>query len=259
MSEPLRSKENYTDKTESYTDKTESVSVEGRMLINPKGTRIERLSLGDRLILKSVVRGDRKDASSHPCTPVFGPETTTSYGLPQHGPLRNELCTVKERGPNLLILSHEIKSGSYPGGMNVRQAFALFGNNFTLETIHVNNGEQDAPVNFGEHFYWAAPNGWEGLRINGNDVTNAVKNDLVVPLEAINKIVIPGLPELILEQRGLPHANLWVYKDETSGKYDRDYVCIEPVEGDPTKNFFGSPESMIAPGSSRKTLITIKA
>jgi len=253
MSESLKNK------TELDVGGTESAPVESRMVINPQGARIERLSLGDRLVFGSVVRGDGREASSHPCTPIFGPETNTSFGLPQHGPMRNELCTVEERGPNLVILSHEIKSGSYPQGMHVRQSFAMFGNNFTLETVHTNNGEQDAPVNFGEHFYWAAPNGWEGLRINGDDVTDAVKNDLVIPLQARNQIVIPGLPEIILEQEGLPVANLWVYHNEETGKYDQDYVCIEPVEGDPTKNSFGSPESMIAPGSSRKTLITIKA
>ncbi len=258
-SESRRSKEIYRDKTEPNTDRTESGPIEGQMLINPQGARIERLSLGDRLVFRSVTRGDGREASSHPCTPIFGPETTTSYGLPQHGPMRNELCTVEEMGSNLVILSHEIKSGSYPQGMNVRQAFEMFGNNFTLETVHTNSGKQDAPVNFGEHFYWVAPNGWEGVTVNGEDVTDAVKNDLVIPLQAKNQIVIPGLSEIILEQDGLPFANLWVYKDEASGKYDQNYVCIEPVEGDPTKNFFGSPESMIAPGSSRKTLITIKA
>lgn len=259
MSEPLRSGEGYRDGTEPYKNSTELGSVEGQMVINPQGARIEKLRLGGRVVFKSVVRGDGKEVSSHPCTPIFGPpDETNIYGLTQHGPMRNELCTVKESGSNLVILDHDIKVGSYPEGLNVRQTFSMFGNNFTLETVHKNNGEQDAPVNFGEHFYWAAPNGWEGLTINGNDVTDAVKNDLVVPLEAINEIVIPGLPMLTLEQRGVPFANLWVYKDETTGEYDQDYVCIEPVEADPTGDFFGSPESMIKPGSSRKTVITIR-
>lgn len=245
MSEPLKS--------------TEPASTESHMVINPKGARIESLILGERLVLKSVRRGDGREASSHPCTPIFGPETNTTFGLPQHGLMRNELCTVIEGGPNLIILSHEIKAGTYPPGMIVEQTFALLGGNFTLKTIHTNNGREEAPVNFGEHFYWAAPNGWEGLRINGGDVTDAVKNGLVVPLRATNQIVIPGLPEIILEQEGLPVAVLWVYRDPATGGYDRDYVCIEPVEGDPTKNFFGSPESLIAPGTSRTTRIAIRA
>lgn len=244
---------------EQITIRGEERPFASSIVINPNGARIEGLTLGQRLILKTVIRGDGRDVSSHPCTPIFGPETTTSYGLPQHGPMRNELCTVEESGLNLVVLSHEIKAGTYPLGMNVRQTFVMFGNNFTLETVHKNNGEKAAPVNFGEHFYWAAPNGWEGLTINGKDVADAVKNDLVVSLEATNQIVIPGLPEIILGQEGLPHANLWVYKDENSGKYDQNYVCIEPVEGNPTKSFFGSRESLIYPGNFRTTLISIKA
>lgn len=250
MSESLRSKE-------SDRNKTEAAPVESQMVINPQGARIEKLSLGEYLIFRSIVRGDGKSASSHPCTPIFGPETMTSYGLPQHGPMRNELCEVEENSPNRVVLNYDINTGEYPQGMKVTQVFSLQGRSFTLETTHANNGNQQAPVNFGEHFYWVSPRNWEGLTINDEDVTGAVKNDLVVPLQARNRIAIPGLPEIILEQKGLPVANLWVYHDETSGKYDRNYVCIEPVEGDPTKSFFGSPESLIAPGTSRSNSLTI--
>lgn len=237
--------------------KIEKAPVESHMVINPQGARIEKLSLGEDIIFKSLVRGDNKPASSHPCTPIFGPETTTSYNLPQHGPMRNELCEVEENNPNKVVLSYGIKAGEYPEGLRATQAFTLNGKKFTLETTHINNSDQQAPVNFGEHFYWVSPKGWEGLTINGEDVTEAVKNDVVTPLQGRNQIMIPGLPEIMLEQKGLPFANLWVYRDEESGKYDQNYVCIEPVEGDPTKDFFGSPESLIAPGSSRTNSVTI--
>lgn len=250
-SEEARSKE-------PITNRSEETPFAGSMVINPKGARIERLALNETLVLKSVTRGDGRNASSHPCTPNFGPETSTSYGLPQHGQMRNELCFVEESGPSLVILNHEIKAGSYPAGMHVRQIFSLFGQSFTLETTHSNNGEVPAPVNFGEHLYWAAPNGWRGLTINGEDVTEAVEKDLVIPLRAENQIVIPGLPGITLEQQGLPFANLWVYHDESSGRYDQYYVCIEPIEGDPNQDFFGSPDSMISPGASRVTVINIK-
>lgn len=237
--------------------RSEEAPSESRMIINPQGARIELLNLGGREIFKALTRGDGKAASTHPCTPVFGPETITSFGLSQHGPMRNDLTEVIKNDANNVELRYIIDSGTYPFGMQVEQVFSLAGKSFTLETTHTNNGKEAAPVNFGEHFYWLAQKGWKGLTVNGEDVTNAVENDLVIPLNSRNIIVIPGQEEIVLEQEGMPYANLWVYRDENTGKYDQHYVCIEPVEGDPTKDSFGSKGSYINPGSSRKTSVTI--
>jgi galactose mutarotase-like enzyme len=120
-----------------------------------------------------------------------------------------------------------------------------------------NNSNQDLPVNFAEHFYWYAPNGWEGLLVNGTDATEVVKKDASINLLSKNEIKIPGQKTIILEQKGFSIFRLWAYKNPKTGEYDNNYVCIEPAEGDPVQNFFGSEKSMIKPGQSRITEITI--
>lgn len=230
--------------------------MESRMTINPKGARIENLTIKGTEALTLVIRGDGKAGSSHPCTPIFGPETTTSYGLPQHGPMRNDDCKVEEQSPDKVVISDEINGGTYPKGLLVRQVFEIKNNVFSVETTHGNKGTENAPVNFCEHFYWNAPKGFEGLTINGIDVTGLVKNDGLVDALETNEIKIPGLPAIILSQNGFKFFNLWVYKDQ-DGKCDDNYVCIEPTEGKPDSDFFGSEESMIAPNASRLTRIII--
>ncbi len=72
----------------------------------------------------------------------------------------------------------------------------------------------------------------------------------MIKLGPTNNIKIPGLPELILTQEGFNYAVLWVGKNE-AGEFDQNYVCIEPVEGNSLKGFFGSSESLIQPGKKR--------
>lgn len=236
----------------------EYVDGHSQMVINPYGARIEELELDGNKLLTSIVRGDGRKASTHPCTPIFGSETTTSFGLPQHGPMRNELCAVVEESPNDVIISHEVIAGTYPEGMVVTQRFFVSPRLFSLLTLHCNMGEQPLPVNFGEHFYWHTPKGWEGLKINEVDVTDVVKNDEAIPLKERNQILIPGLPTITLGQEGLPWANLWAYQNPGTGQYDQNYVCIEPVERNPKDNPFGTEESLIHPmGRVRVTRITI--
>lgn len=231
------------------------------MTINPQGARIEELRLAGVKILTTVTRGDNKLSSSHPCTPIFGPEenTNTSFGLPQHGPMRNEQCAIEQVSDHVVDLFHEIKSGTYPEGVVVSQRYFISTQLFSLVTVHMNMGEVPAPVNFGEHFYWDAPDGWEGLTINGDYVTKSVEDDQVIPLARVNEILIPGKPKITLVQEGLPWVNLWTYKDKQTGQADTHYVCIEPVERDPNSNPnpFGLPENMIAPGSARITRVSI--
>lgn len=241
----------------SVTRKVENKLAFSEMTINPEGARIEGLFLDGSKILTSVLRGDGRKASTHPCTPNFGPETITSFGLPQHGPMRNEFCAIEQVGDHVVDLFHEIKSGTYPEGLVVTQRFFVSSQLFSLVTTHINMGEMPAPLNFGEHFYFHVPTNWEGLRINGEDVTDMVKNDEIIPLNRVNEILIPGQRKLTLIQEGLPRANLWVYQDEQSGKYDTHYVCIEPVERNPKENPFGSEESMLAPNSACTCKISI--
>ncbi len=227
-----------------------------RLVINSHGARIEELVLGGQKIFTSVKRGDGRDASSHPCIPQFGPETTTSFGIPQHGSARDKDFKISTTNGDI-VLSQDIEDGQYPKGLIFTQVHSLSDGSYSLKTTNSNNGEQNLPVSFAQHFYWDAPNGWEGLIINGVDVTNIVKKDGAIDLLPENEIVIPGQKPMVLKQKGLSIAQLWAYKNPETGEYDTHYVCIEPAEGDPAKNFFGSEKSMIKPHESRTTEIVV--
>lgn len=230
--------------------------------IDPHGARIEELVLEGQKIFTSVKRGDGRDGSAHPCIPIFGPEERKPgkpfFGLPQHGSARNKDFKVLTTDGNI-VLSQDIEDGTYPRGLSIIQAHNLSDGEFSLTTTVSNNGEQNLPANFAEHFYWHAPNGWEGLTINGVDVTDKVKKDASIKLLPENEIMIPGQKPIILKQKGFSKSSifqLWAGKNP-AGEFDRYYVCIEPAEGDPTNNFFGSEESMIRPHQSRTTEIVV--
>lgn len=240
--------------------------LSNRMEIQTFGARIGELTLGGVKILTTVTRGDGEKGSSHPCSPLWGEDT--HFGLPRHGTMRDSQCRVvkNERNGNIVVLSYKIKKGikerSYPG-VKVSQNFELSNGLFTLETFHSvhpdslsNPSKAAVPVNFAEHLYWNAPQGWEGLRINGIDVTNIVKQDGHIELGERSTIEIPRMPTIILETEGFGFAQLWAYKNPETGVFDSNYVCIEPVEGDPT-GFFGSEKSLIKPGGIRKTIVKI--
>jgi hypothetical protein len=229
-----------------------------KLTINSRGARITELILKGRRILTSVTRGDGKIGSTtHPCIPIFGPETTTSFGIPQHGSARDKDFKVIPSDTDVQ-LSQKIVDGTYPDGLCINQVHALVNGTYILETEITNYGNHKVPVNFAEHFYWAAPKGWEGLRINGVDVTDVVKRDSSIKIEPENLIEIPGQKPIILRQKGFSVLKLWVYKNPKTGEYDKNYVCIEPAEGDPDEDYFGSEESIIKPRQSRATEITIE-
>ena len=230
--------------------------VISRLVVNPHGARVEELTLEGQRVFTSVKRGDGRDASTHPCIPIFGPETTTSFGLPQHGSARNKDFNVSAENKNIL-LSQDIEDGQYPKGLKFTQIHALSDESYSLTTINSNNSKQDLPVNFAEHFYWDTPNGWEGLIVNGVDVTDVVKRDGAIELLPENEIIIPGQKPIILKQKGFSIFQLWAYKNPETGEFDTHYVCIEPAEGDPAKDFFGSQGSMIKPGEFRTTEIVV--
>jgi len=228
--------------------------------VDSMGGRIT-LKLGDVQILTSVTRGDGKKGETHPCTPIFGPDKNNLFGLSQHGNMRNEQCVatkVSESGNETVIVTHDIADApsSYPQGVKVEQQFSVKDGKFTFRMTHTNNGEEEAPVNSGEHLYFSAPQGFERTLINDVNVTDLIKNDTAIRIGASSIIKIPGLPELVLDQVGFNYVMLWVGKN-ADGQPDGDYVCIEPVEGDP-ENFFGSDESMIPPhGGSRTAWFSI--
>lgn len=225
--------------------------------LNPVGSRILELILNGTPILGTFTRGDSKKGNTHPCSPIFGPETNTSFGLPQHGPVRNTLCAHEPAGVNSYRFTCPIEIGTYPKDISIEQTMTIGENTFTIETVHTNGGTQAAPVNFGEHFYWNSPHGWEKVKVNGQDVTNLVKNNDTITLKNINSIEIPEMPPITLTQEGMEYAVLWSYYDREKQTYDNTYVCIEPAEKNPMDNTFGTEDTIIMPHSSRSAKLTI--
>jgi len=232
---------------------------------NPLGAKIVNLSIGNRKILTEVGRGDGMTACTHPCSPNFGKEAPAEFGLPRHGPVRNIEwdSDPKIRKAEIHRLSCQVSGGNYPSGLELSQVFLLENGALEISTMHRNTGNEPVPVNFAEHCYFKTPhNSWKGLRINGRRVANRIKRGGIIKLRKENIISFPEEKEIVLKQKGLPYAVLWVGKNE-QGKLDQHYVCIEPAEGPPAgikgyKNWFGSAESMIAPGESRTTELSLR-
>jgi galactose mutarotase-like enzyme len=224
------------------------------LTLNPLGA-LMTLDLKGTHVLVPVVRGDGKSISTHICTPNFGKEHNTDFGLKQHGNLRNSLCTVIQNGSNLSVI-HTITDAPdrYPAGVTVKADVTLSDGLFTLEITHKNTGILPAPVNCGLHCYFNAPKSYVGTKVNGADITDSVETTGFLNFKPKNTIAIPGMPDLILEQRGFPQAVTWVYRNP-EGKFDSDYVCIEPVEHLPTE--FGKPATLLQPGQTRMCRLTL--
>ncbi|MGI8420424.1 MAG: hypothetical protein ACR2LN_07350 [Candidatus Levyibacteriota bacterium] len=227
--------------------------------------RVESLGAKVSLTLKGIpllgsfTRGDGKTGITHPCTPVFGPDRKNLYGLKQHGNMRNEPVSLQHVADNVIV-SHALADPGYPKGVVVKQIMGVEDGSFSLVMIHTNNGTEEVALNAGEHCYFVAPQGYKGTEINGKDISSLIDehyDGFAIELEETNKIQIPGQPELVLRQNGFHYAMLWVGKNPDTKEIDQTYVCIEPVEGDPTSNFFGSTASKLLSGQSRSAMFSI--
>jgi glucose-6-phosphate 1-epimerase len=230
---------------QSSVNAIESENHKNKLIIDSQGVKIKELILDGQKILTEIVRGDNKKASSHPCIPQFG--KTNLYNLPQHGSARN-MEFASSVSQSEILLGLDIHDGEYPDGLRFKQKNSLTDEEYELTTEIANNSLQDLPVNFAQHFYWATPVGWESLRINGVNVAEIVKSNAPIDAKEENIIEIPGQNPIILIQQGFSNLHLWAYKSE-NGKYDQNYVCIEPTEGEPER--FGAQESIIHPGKTK--------
>lgn len=227
--------------------------------VNPLGAKIE-VVLNGNAILGSFLRGDGRQGVTHPCSPIFGPDRKNFYGLKQHGNMRNEACEVEKKDDSIVV-SHLITDPGYPSGMKVEQVMRLIDGAFSFEMTHTNTGDMVAAVNSGEHCYFDAPLGFEGTKVNGQDITQLIKNNydgIAIDLNESNSIQIPGKPEYILEQQGFKKAVVWVGKNPETKEIDKTYLCIEPVEDDPFGEFFGTTPSLVIPGKNRRAMFNLQ-
>lgn len=234
-----------------------------RLSVDTLGAR-KTLALNGTLVLTQVTRGDGKVGSTHPCTPIFGPDRNNLFGLNQHGDTRNQSVEIQKISDSQLEIKHEINDIGYPQRLWLTQIISLSENSYSLEMIHTNKGSENVPVNSGEHCYFNAPKGYTGAQLNRQDLTKIIeshKDGVPIKLKPSNLIEIPGVPPLILEQTGFEYAMIWVGSSPDLTTKDQDYICIEPVENNPESDYFGSTHSLLAPNQIRKALfsLTIKA
>lgn len=243
-----------------YKDQVKLVHEPGDVLqVSPKGAKTV-LTLQGIPILGSFERGDGKTGITHPCTPIFGPDRKNRFGLKQHGNMRNEIVTVTSIADSIMV-SHTITDAGYPKNVIVKQIMSIEDGVFTFVMIHTNAGKEEVVVNAGEHCYFDAPQGYQGTKINGRDITQLIEENvdgIAIDLQNTNIIQIPGKPEIVLEQNGFLNAMIWVGRNPNTKAIDTKYVCIEPVEGDPTGNFFGSKKSKIPVGQSRSAMFSLQ-
>ncbi|MGH7203893.1 MAG: hypothetical protein ACREHC_05610, partial [Candidatus Levyibacteriota bacterium] len=150
----------------------------------------------------------------------------------------------------------------YPRGMQVTQTYALENDSLKIVTTHENTGSEAAPVNFAYHLYWLTQLGvgWEGVKVNGIDVTEKVKANEPIAWRDDNIIEIPEKPAIRVQQKGLPYVHAWARKkeedeDKSTGEYDTNYVALEPCEN--PEDRFGQKETIIDSGDSKTTELTI--
>lgn len=228
-------------------------NMENKMKINSLGAKIEDVILNDKKIFFCGLRGDGKLGVTHPCTPNFGKDES-GLNLPQHGPMRNSECIILENEPNHQKLTYTIVHENFPKGVLVNQKFSLENNTFIVETTHTNNSQTQVPINFGEHCYFDAPNGWFGTKVNGQDITELIKTNETIKLNKKNIIQIPGKSDLLLEQEGLEYAVVWVYQNPETKEFDNNYVCIEPLMN--KVETFGEKESLVLPDKTIYSKLT---
>ena len=219
-----------------------------RLEVDLQGGRIANLSYGSRCILGTYNRIDGKQGNTHICIPNFGNEGVEEFGLPFHGGARNSVWKVenarlKEENGELRIEVLMRRTEQYKAELLINQTFEFFEDSFVHGVIVTHKGGKPVPVNIGIHNYWNSPNGWEGVLVDGEDITRKVKINGNISLKKKNTIELPRMQPILWEVEGFTHAVVWT---AFKGKdFDTPYVCIEPVMG--IGDYFGCVKSVLNP------------
>jgi hypothetical protein len=203
------------------------------------GGRIEILKKNGVLILGSFERIDGKKGNTHLCIPNFANDGVEKYGLPFHGIFRNAVWNLAQQTNESLEIDCEVD------GFKVKQIFTFDGD-FNQKIIIENISDKERPVNAAIHNYWSSDLGWEGVLLNGINMSMGIRNSEFVDLKQTNELNIPGKPLIKWRLFGFSCAKLWTAFLEESGNkiFDNNYFCLEPkMEED--ENFFGSVESLL--------------
>lgn len=210
--------------------------------IDLEGGRIYELCKKGEKILGSYERIDGKTGNTHICVPNFAMEGVKSLGMVAHGPFRNglwELETRNEKSDTRIKLETE--------GLGVEQRFSL-GKTFSQQIIIKNFSSEAKRVNVAVHNYWDTPQGWQGIKLNGEEITMAVKSNPEIKIEEDNILEISGKNAIKWQLLGFNYVKVWTaFKEEGKIKiYDPGYVCIEPLME--KEGFVETQASFLPPG-----------
>ena len=217
------------------------------LIINLNGGRIESLKNKGGLILGTFERIDGKTGNTHVCAPNFANDGVKEFGLIFHGPFRNLVWLLKEKGDGKLIIYCE------DSGLKIQQSFSLVDNVFRHNIVIENVATEKKPVNMAVHNYWSTESGWYGLLMNEVNMEMAVRNSEFIELKPMNVLNMPGKTLLNWQVTGFKYAKLWTgFLEEGNNKiFDNNYVCIEPIM-EKDEKFFGSEDSMLLPGEKKE-------
>lgn len=219
------------------------------LVINLIGGRIEELSYRKELVLGTFDRKDGKKGNTHVCVPNFNQEGVKEYGLPPHGSPRNLEWQVKVNDKTYFSMFCIVPATDlYKAELYVEQIFELNPDSFKQTVVVENTQGAKVPVNVGIHNYWSTPNGSEGTRLNGYDISRLVTSNGQKELRKSNTIQFPDGRRFRLQTKGFGDVKLWASFND-KGEYDDMYVCIEPVLS-LAHNFFGSKQSILKEGKS---------
>lgn len=224
-------------------------AAEWKLTVDLDGGRIKELSHSGTPILGTYNRIDGKIGNTHICAPNFAGEGMKEYGLPFHGPSRNLTWRADVEGESSLnIICQMPATEAYPAELYIAQSFELFKSSFLHGITVENAGGSSVPVNIGIHNYWATPAGWEGAKVNGEDVTEKIRKNGFSPLRNANTITLPGRQRMRLKVKGFQDMMFWSAGKEQT--YDTAYACLEPVFVLGTDDR-RQKEKMLKPGSQR--------
>lgn len=212
------------------------------LVIDFDGGRIVSLKNRGSLLLGSFERIDGKRGNTHVCIPNFADQGVKKYGFPFHGLFRDAPWILIQKTESILEIDCETM------GLNVRQIFSFNNEYFSQKIIIDNKSDEEKPINAAIHNYWSTDLGWQGLTLNGFDLSLGVKENHFINLRQLNDLDLPGKPLIKWQLHGFGYAKLWTgFLEEGNNKiFDNNYVCIEPIM-EKDENFLGSQESFLAP------------
>lgn len=191
--------------------------------IDLNGGRIVNLVKDNQKILGTFKRIDGKSGNTHICVPNFSAEGVEKFGFIFHGPFRNSEWQIVNQNKNSIEISSQIEN------LLVNQVFEI-GKEFNQKVKVKNIGNKKKRVHVAIHNYWDTEFGWDGVKLNGYDITAGFIDNPEIKLKNNNILEIKGKKVINWQVKNFKNAKLWTGVKDYNGKriFDKKYVCIEP-------------------------------